>query len=141
MPPTYSLGQRFQVIRWLAENAEEGASLVPVIEELQDATGIEDKWAAIKRGGDIVVPIITSCPLYTASAGPQLANEAELEAKIAELEAAGAFENFNAAASMRAGRLLDKFKGDGTFFKVIVENLPAILSFIKGISEMFPKGV
>ena len=128
----FSIGERFAFLKWASDHLGEARALVGVVEQWQNADTPTEYWAAVKTGGDILVPMYETSPLYNRASAMPLPEE------FACLVDETPDEDFMAAASIVAGRER-LFKGDGTFLKILVENLPAIMTFIKSLSELFPK--
>lgn len=120
-------------VRWGLGHIDEIPTILEGAQAVKEAVGLNAKWDAIKSNGDNVVAILADFPnidnlLGGGSPSPflpmaGLANSGLMACYDPSITGSDAFKAAVEKEAANLGKL-----GDGTFLKMFLENLPAIMS-------------
>ena len=120
-PVTVSFREMAAWAAWATKNGVALASVIPQLQAIGTAEGLDAKWAAFKSAGDLVVPIIGDCPaLQYLTTGDEPMEQPQFDENIIRLKASPP------AKALPPGTI-----------ELILSNLPMIISSIQQIVAFF----
>ena len=120
-PVTVSFREMAQWAAWATKNGVALASVIPQLQAITSAEGLDGKWDAFKTAGDTLVPIISECPaLQYLTTGDEPMEEPQFDENIIRLKASAP------AKALPPGVI-----------ELVLSNLPMIIAAIQQIVAFF----